>query len=178
MAYLFLRLSAWSASLALPDNPSTLPSADCLWVIGRLAALSVLADTQWLSRGTPDNFPRITVGSTWRAQRPVHGLPIVLHPRPEYAPPQPLPVRRPAILPPISSPHASLRYSYLWLTFELVSLVRDFAPVRVSPSRASPFSCRTRPAHNVSGEDRRVCEPYPPPLGSIPSSSSSSLCRR
>ena len=79
---------------------STMPSADCRRTFGLLSKPSVLPDTRRLSRGTPCNFPRIAVGSTWRAHMAKSGLPTVLHPRPEYAPPQPLPVRRPAILPP------------------------------------------------------------------------------
>jgi hypothetical protein len=54
LAYLLLHLSAWSASLALPDNPSTMPSADCRYAIGfPYGSLSSLRNTHRLSRGNP-----------------------------------------------------------------------------------------------------------------------------
>ena len=67
MAYLLLHLSAWSASLALPDNPSTTPSADCPFALGPIAgtplqfAVSICVFCFRRTHGTgtaPDSMPR------------------------------------------------------------------------------------------------------------------------
>ena len=77
VAYPLLRLSDRSASLAAPDNPPTLSSADDRAADGQTRP----------SRGAPGNFHRVTVGSTCSASCDQLGLPDVLPPRPECLPP-------------------------------------------------------------------------------------------
>jgi len=50
----------------------------------------------------------------------------------------------------LPTPHCWYAVVSPWLTFGLVSLVKDFTPSSVSPFDVSPISCRTRPAHNVA----------------------------
>jgi hypothetical protein len=62
-----LRLSAWSASLALPTTWPTMPSADfCPAVRPPYGALSRRSDTEQISWGNLGRLPRTVAGSTLR----------------------------------------------------------------------------------------------------------------
>jgi len=62
-----LRLSAWSASLALPTTWPTMPSADfCPAVRPPYGALSRRSDTEQISWGKFSRLPCIVAGSTLR----------------------------------------------------------------------------------------------------------------
>ena len=102
-----------------------MPSADFRYVVGSpCGSLSLIRDTQRISRGNPGDFRCTTVGSTQYRTATDRGLRRVLPTRPNGIKPNPLAVRQPAPLPKASFqvgvtaspvPSASLRLRWGWL---------------------------------------------------------------